>query len=313
MLRAVRHWQVGGDDSENGGVSKTLERVLVGAIILGVLGAACGTGYPPVSTTTTLSRGTSTNPPTSVAPSTCTTATPTTSLPPNTSLPPTSSTEVTPTPTTTSTATSTTAPSACPALIIRQGVTDQMELALTFDAGSDRGYAEGILDLLASRGVRASFSPTGSWTDRNQDLVIRMAVEGHTLINHTYDHPDMQTLDTTERLAQLARAEEMILGLTATSTKPYFRPPYGSCNADVLLDVGSAGYKYSVMWTVDSLGWKGFEPSAVAARVVDAAKPGAIVLMPVGSASTDYQALPAILDALDDAGYRYVTIAELVP
>ncbi len=32
----------------------------------------------------------------------------------------------------------------------------------------------------------------------------------------------------------------------------------------------------------------------------------------VGSASTDAEALPAIIDRLDDLGYRFATITELI-
>jgi peptidoglycan/xylan/chitin deacetylase (PgdA/CDA1 family) len=140
-----------------------------------------------------------------------------------------------------------------------------------------------------------------------------MVGEGHALINHTYDHPHMETLGTSQRLWQLAKTEEIIDDLTGTSTKPYFRPPYGSYNNQVLIDVGSAGYRYSIMWTVDCLGWQGLPPSDVAARCKEALQPGAILLMHVGAASTDYAALEEIITAIDKRGYRYATILELLP
>lgn len=186
-------------------------------------------------------------------------------------------------------------------------------VALTFDAGSDRGYAEEILDLLAARGVWATFGMTGRWAESNPDLVTRMVDEGHALMNHTYDHPHMETLSTDERLLQLARTEEIVVDLTGTTTKPYFRPPYGAYNDQVLIDVGSAGYRHSVMWTVDCLGWQGLDPAVVAARCRDALAPGAILLMHVGEASTDYAALADLMAAIDGGGYRYATIPELLP
>lgn len=186
-------------------------------------------------------------------------------------------------------------------------------VALTFDAGSDRGYAEEILDALAAHGIKASFGMTGRWAESNPDLLTRMTDEGHVLINHSYDHPHMETLSTEERLAQLERTEDIINAITGTSTQPYFRPPYGSYNNQVLKDVGSAGYRYSVMWTVDCLGWKGIPPGDVAERCRNALQPGAILLMHVGIASTDYAALEDIISAIDQAGYRYATIRELLP
>ncbi|HEY2593413.1 MAG TPA: polysaccharide deacetylase family protein, partial [Chloroflexota bacterium] len=61
-------------------------------------------------------------------------------------------------------------------------------VALTFDAGADRGYAEAILDTLKTEGVPASFGMTGQWAQANPDLVQRMVAEGHRLINHTWEH-----------------------------------------------------------------------------------------------------------------------------
>jgi peptidoglycan/xylan/chitin deacetylase (PgdA/CDA1 family) len=67
------------------------------------------------------------------------------------------------------------------------------------------------------------------------------------------------------------------------------------------------------MWTVDSLGWKGIPPSEVADRCLIGAQPGAILLLHVGAASTDFEALPDILSDLTEAGYEFATIRELLP
>jgi peptidoglycan/xylan/chitin deacetylase (PgdA/CDA1 family) len=184
---------------------------------------------------------------------------------------------------------------------------------LTFDAGSDRGFAEEILDYLSDQAISVTFGMTGVWAETNPDLVKRMVDEGHTLMNHTYNHPHMETLSTAERVDQLERTERIIVDLTGTSTVPYFRPPYGAYNNQVLADVGAAGYRYSIMWTVDSLGWKGLPAPEVAERTLSGAEPGAIILLHVGAKSTDFEALPSIVSGLRDAGYQFVTIPELIP
>jgi len=228
--------------------------------------------------------------------------------------------------TTTSTSTTTTTPSTTatsvatgPAVAVRQGPTDERIVALTFDAGSDTGYAAAILDTLAGRGVPASFGLTGLWTEANRALVRRMAAEGHQLLNHTWSHPSFTgystgtaRLSTGERLAQLARAEDAIRSASGVAAWPWFRPPYGDEDESVRIDVGSAGYAYEAMWTVDSLGWKGIPAAEVVARCLDRAEPGAIYLFHVGSASTDAEALPAIIDGLRAEGYGFATLADLV-
>lgn len=192
-------------------------------------------------------------------------------------------------------------------------------VALTFDAGADRGYAEQILDVLAQRKVPASFGMTGQWAQQNQDLVRRMVAEGHQLINHTWSHRSFtgysaggRPLSLAERQLELSRTEELLRGLSGRPTKPYFRPPYGDLDDGVLRDVAAAGYGYTIMWTVDSLGWNKLPARGIVERCLSRAAPGAIYLFHVGAESQDAQALPAIVDGLRARGLGFVTVEDLL-
>src|SRR5437763_13093887 len=81
-----------------------------------------------------------------------------------------------------------TSASAAPVRILTQAPGHQRTLALTFDAGADRGFAMDILRTLEGRHVRATFGMTGRWAKANPDLVKRMARDHDAFINHTYDH-----------------------------------------------------------------------------------------------------------------------------
>ena len=265
------------------------------------------------STSTTIATTTSSTTSTAVSTTAATTTTSTTTSPTTTTIAPTTTAATTTTtqaPTTTRPPT-TTVPTA-PAVALWQGTSGRHEVALTFDAGSDTGAAAEILDLLAAEGVRASFGMTGAWAQANPALVRRMVDEGHLLINHTQTHPYMTQLNRSERLAELRAADDAVSAVTGRTMQPFFRPPYGDQDDSVLADIARDGYRWSVMWTVDSLGWKGLAPADVAARVLGAADDGAIVLMHVGSLSTDVDALPAIIDGLRAGGYAFVTVSGLV-
>ena len=186
-------------------------------------------------------------------------------------------------------------------------------MALTFDAGSDVGHTGEILDLLKSRGIRASFGITGNWVRANPAMARRIVDDGHLVVNHTDTHPSFTgrstskpPLTTAQRLHELAAAEAAIRDIAGGSALPWFRPPYGDRDAGVDRDVGRAGYRYELMWSVDTLGWKGVPASEVTRRVLEAARPGEIVLMHVGAASTDWQALPDVIDRLVSRGYGFV-------
>ena len=84
--------------------------------------------------------------------------------------------------------------------------------------------------------------------------------------------------------------------------------PYGNYDASVLADVYTRGYKYNVMWSTDSLGWKGYTKKQILQRVLDGRKRGAVYLFHVGSQSKDDPALQSIISELRKQGYGFVTI-----
>ncbi|MGD9998179.1 MAG: polysaccharide deacetylase family protein [Ilumatobacteraceae bacterium] len=195
--------------------------------------------------------------------------------------------------------------------------TDERRVALTFDAGSDVGNTSLILDTLGAEGVRASFGITGAFAEAHPDEVRRIATDGHVVMNHSYSHFSFTGVSSTdvllsadERQHDLDRADEVLAALVGRSTAPFWRPPFGDYDDGVLADVGGIGYRYTVMWTVDSLGWQGLGADDITARVLERVEPGAIVAMHVGSQSADAEALPAVIAGLRAGGYTFVTVAD---
>ena len=193
-------------------------------------------------------------------------------------------------------------------------------IALTFDAGSDLGNTGAVLDLLSQYGVASSFGITGDFASAHPDHVRRIAREGHVVMNHSDSHfsftgvsSDDVLLDAASRQADLLAADAVLAPLIGRSAVPYWRPPFGDYDASVLADVGAIGYRYTVMWTFDSLGWRGLSAEEITDRVLDLAEPGAIVVMHVGSQSADAQALPAVIEGLRAEGYRFTTVANAFP
>ncbi len=163
--------------------------------------------------------------------------------------------------------------SARPAHFILSGNPSGNRIALTFDAGADRGYAAQILSLLERSKIRVSFGMTGKWAQTNPDLVRRMARDGDAFINHTYDHRSftgtsdrLGGLTVAQRTNEINRADAIIRRLTGRSTKPYFRFPYGDYDAAAVQLVARLGYPDIVMWTVDSLGWERISTAAIVSR-----------------------------------------------
>ena len=110
--------------------------------------------------------------------------------------------------------------------------------------------------------------------------------------------------------------EAAIAPLAGRTTKPYFRPPYGAQNAAVRAAVGAAGWRWTVLWDVDTIDWRatadgGPTADGIVAKVSANAQGGSIVLMHLGGYET-LAALPRVVDALRSRGLEPVTLARLV-
>ena len=208
---------------------------------------------------------------------------------------------------------------ATPARLVYQGAASVRAVALTFDAGADRGYALRILKTLETSHLHATFGMTGRWARANPDLVKRMARDRDTFINHTFDHRSFTgfssktaALSNAQRTWEITQTEKIIRRMTGMTTKPYFRPPYGDLDNATLALATRLGYPQVVMWTVDSLGWNHLPKADIVRRCLSMAKPGAIFLMHVGIQSQDALALPAVISGLRHSGYRIVTVPKLL-
>jgi peptidoglycan-N-acetylglucosamine deacetylase len=191
-------------------------------------------------------------------------------------------------------------------------------VALTFDAGADRGYAEDILDLLATAHAPSSFGLTGDWAKHNPDLVRRMAAEGHLVINHTLDHRSFTGLSdagsglaAARRRAELEQADAIIAPLIGHTTRPWYRLPYGDDDAQVAEDVAPTGFTRKVGWTVDSGGWRGWPADDILSHCLLGAEAGAIYVLHVSGDSQDRLALGPLIAGLRERGYSFATVAEL--
>lgn len=208
-----------------------------------------------------------------------------------------------------------------PSIVVTAGPRDGSSVALTFDMGGRLDPALAIIDWLIAEQIPATIFPTGSTasgTVTGRAVMERIAAHPELFSqgNHTWDHPDLTALDATGIEAQLTRTEQAILGLTGRSTRPFFRPPYGSHDADVRAVVGDLGWAYTVMWDVDTIDWKAVAdggPTAddIVARVLSRSRAGSIVLMHLGGYHT-FEALPRIVAGLRDRGLDPVTLDRLL-
>jgi peptidoglycan/xylan/chitin deacetylase (PgdA/CDA1 family) len=191
--------------------------------------------------------------------------------------------------------------------VLRSIPTDTPLVALTLDDAIDHD----ALDVLAERGVKATLFLTGAWIQARPDTAIRAVQEGHELGNHTWGHPHLPLSGYGGTLAQIDRANQVMVQTVGAPSAPFFRPPYGEWNASVLQAAAAEGDDLA-MWEVDSQGYiAGARPEAVAGRVLARAHAGSIILMhPL--AYGDRYALAAVIDGLRAEGLEPGRLSDLL-
>jgi len=204
--------------------------------------------------------------------------------------------------------------------IVEGGTNGRLEVALTFDAGADTGYAAEILDLLRDENIPATFGMTGVWAQENPDLVQRMVAEGHQLMNHTWDHASltgantgMPALTPEQVTKELTDTEAVVRDLTGYEMRPYFRPPYGDYDEASLGYLYDNGYYLSIWWTCDTRGWAGWGAQQIIDYCTTNIAEDEIILLHVGAAAAgDFEALPGLIQFFRDNGYAFVTIEQML-
>ena len=178
-------------------------------------------------------------------------------------------------------------------------------VALTFDDGPRSSTTGPLLDGLELREVPATFFLVGNRIPGNEELVRRMAAEGHQIGIHTYDHVELKGLSRSDFDLQVGKTRALITGLAGEGSY-WLRPPYG------LLDRTAEGWCGGpvVLWSVDPEDWKYKDAARVAAHVVSHAKDGDIVLLH-DIYSTSVEAALDIVDVLHQRGFLFVTVEEL--
>jgi peptidoglycan/xylan/chitin deacetylase (PgdA/CDA1 family) len=197
----------------------------------------------------------------------------------------------------------------------RRGVGRDRRLALTFDDGPDPVYTPRVLDVLAAREAPASFFLVGERALRAPAAVRRMASDGHEIASHGWSHKSLWLCGPGRTETEIGRAQD-VLGALAGTPPRHFRPPWGMVNAAMFRALRRHRLR-CVLWSVQPEGLRPAAADAQVRHVLQRAHPGAIVDLhdaegTPGAPERLCAALPAMIDGLRGAGYRLVTVRELL-
>jgi peptidoglycan/xylan/chitin deacetylase (PgdA/CDA1 family) len=191
--------------------------------------------------------------------------------------------------------------------------TPEPVVAFTFDDGPGPRWTPMVLDTLAAAGVPATFFMVGRNLREHAGLV-RDRLGGHEVGNHSWSHDDLATLDLAGVTAELTRTHKVIEDVTGRAPT-LVRPPYGHLGGSTLLAADSLGYDV-VLWS-QQMRERTYarDPGAQIRAIVEAARPGDIILAHDIGADRRLVALrglAAMIEGLRDRGFRFATVSELV-
>jgi peptidoglycan-N-acetylglucosamine deacetylase len=128
-------------------------------------------------------------------------------------------------------------------------------LALTFDDGPDERATPAILDVLAERGVPATFFVFGARAEAHPWLVARTLESGHEVQPHCWEgHDSHHELDRAALDEEIARTLAALDSL-GCPVPTIWRPPYGDIKDPESYEVAAAHGLRLVTWTLETCDW----------------------------------------------------------
>ncbi|WP_373976602.1 polysaccharide deacetylase family protein [Chitinibacter sp. SCUT-21] len=209
-----------------------------------------------------------------------------------------------------------------PTTFYLEGAGDKKEIAFTFDDGPSE-HTAALLDVLKQENVKATFFWQGQNVLKYPEVVKRALAEGHVLANHSFSHPNLSKMEEGEfwwdlQLKKTQQAFQQVVGFQPTM----MRPPYGFLNDSQIKKLQAQGMA-AILWSVDSADWfhtwKNSVDEVASAKIAGVVQqyihPEAIVLMHDDggrSRKPTISAVKAMIPALREQGYRFVTVDQLL-
>jgi peptidoglycan-N-acetylglucosamine deacetylase len=198
---------------------------------------------------------------------------------------------------------------------VYRGPGTRRSLALTFDDGPSEGTLP-LLEYLDKRGVKATFFECGTNVKRLPHVARQVVAAGHELGNHTWSHPRLYLKTRSFIDREFTDTQDILENETGVTPK-LLRPPYGFRWFGMRAVQHRLGL-LGVLWTVMGNDWK-WPADQIASHVLRQSAPGGIIclhdgrdIQPRPDVAPMLTAVKQIVPALQDQGYRFETVTEVL-
>jgi peptidoglycan-N-acetylglucosamine deacetylase len=193
--------------------------------------------------------------------------------------------------------------------------TREKAVAFTFDDGPHPIYTEQVLEIFRKVNGKATFCMIGQEIDKFGDIAMKVHAAGHEIANHTYSHPDLTRLTLEEARAEILLGDERIRRVTGKPTG-CFRPPYFAVNDEILSLAAEFGYDSIGCVNGEARDWEQPQPGVdyILEHTRATVEGGSIFLFHDGYGDRGHtiEAVRTLVSELAAAGYRFVTVSELI-
>ncbi|GAA3240880.1 polysaccharide deacetylase family protein [Dactylosporangium siamense] len=174
-------------------------------------------------------------------------------------------------------------------------------VALTFDDGPAGDNSRRLLQILAQKGVRATFFLRGDNTTTDPALARQESDAGHDIGNHSFTHPALSGLTDEQVRSELQRTTDALVAAGVPRPR-LWRPPFGEVD-DRLRAIGDSLGMSQVVFDNVPGDWEeqNQDPAYICDFVVSHARDQSIVLQHDFSAAT-VDAVGCIIDGLRAKG-----------
>jgi peptidoglycan/xylan/chitin deacetylase (PgdA/CDA1 family) len=165
--------------------------------------------------------------------------------------------------------------------------------------------------------AHGTFFVMGRRVEQYPGLVQALIKAGHEVGNHSFSHPRLTKTGQLFREQELERTAVDLDLLGCPQSPRLFRPPYSAYD-DRLKAYLAHTHRRLVLCSIDSGDWRGLSAPAIIKNVLSRVRNGAIIIFHDNDedARADrhptVEALRTILPALRAAGYRMVTVSQLL-
>lgn len=181
--------------------------------------------------------------------------------------------------------------------------------ALTINVDWGEEFIPALLAILKKHHAQATFFVTGTWAEKNPDLLREIAKNGQEIGNHGMSHVHPAQLDEAGVRKLIGDGEKVIERIIGKSPAKLFAPAYGEVNQRIVASAAQVGYR-TIMWSADTIDWQKPAPAVIIERVRKKIASGGIVLM--HPTENTVAALPGIIKVLGEKQLQAVSVGELI-